>query len=890
MKKIFSFLFLTLAYMQISNAQFIDQPQTHSATTTSDAGRYCVSYIDDYFINTHAQSLKTKGEPIFFEDFEKSPSDYTFPTGWTNVPTPGGREWKTQPVKPPIGLPMQGHSGKKYASIMYHNTVANNAWVYTPAITLTADSSYLISFWVLLPGYQGVAEKLEVKIGTAPNSSSMSTLIYDNNGADFDTWKEIVVIFTPTTTGSYFIGFHSYSPAANNISLFDDVCVKPALTNDMIVHEIIQPNSWANLTNAETVSARIRNDGTAPVSSFDLQLFVNNTLIATEPVTVSLPSTAEHTYTFTTKADLSAVQAHEIKVVVKHSGDLNADNDTLIKSISNYGDVIIMGNESIVTSCNRTFLDDGAYGNYSGYDPEQIISFLPDNADHKMSVTFTQYNTITTNDMLGHDILYVLNGHFTDPYSFQEKDVLAALKGNLSASLPMTFTAFNADGALSFVFRKNNTPGMVATGWEASVDCISHSEHDAGVASIISPASGGNATASVSVQIRNAGTTPISNMDIYYQINNGTPVKETYSGNIAPFTTVNFTFSQTANLSEYQDYTIIAYTDLANDGDRTNDTAQTSFRYDGSVKLYGYRMFDVGISNTSVYAFVSFTSNNTNNVTVHKQYLDDDSYIQAGVYYNEKLYAFSHNVDGPANFITFDDTWSVLASRPNSIPAISATFNYITNQIFILSSTNQLVKMDINTGETTTITLSDHFAAIACNKHGELYGISIISTFYSINHTNGNCTLIGSTDVPHPSYIQSMAFDHQTDRLFWAYCATATGILYEIDPATGQAINMGVIGNNAEIAMLYIPYSGNDISDYTYTNIHVYPNPATDKVTIKGGQNSDMTIYDITGRALVRSRLQNEQEDININSLLPGMYIIELHNAKTKTTHKLIKK
>jgi hypothetical protein len=62
----------------------------------------------------------------------------------------------------------------------------------------------------------------------------------------------------------------------------------------------------------------------------------------------------------------------------------------------------------------------------------------------------------------------------------------------------------------------------------------------------------------------------------------------------------------------------------------------------------------------------------------------------------------------------------------------------------------------------------------------------------------------------YPEGIQSMAFDHNSnpERLFWAMYDTYSerGRLIEIDPVSGYTVSRGAIGQNAEIAALYIPY------------------------------------------------------------------------------------
>jgi hypothetical protein len=79
----------------------------------------------------------------------------------------------------------------------------------------------------------------------------------------------------------------------------------------------------------------------------------------------------------------------------------------------------------------------------------------------------------------------------------------------------------------------------------------------------------------VTVTLRNAGDSAISNIPVSYTINGGSPVTETYSGTINPNDSYNFTFSSTADLSVIGAYDITTYTSLTGDTIFVNDTLKT---------------------------------------------------------------------------------------------------------------------------------------------------------------------------------------------------------------------------------------------------------------------------------------------------------------------------
>jgi len=146
---------------------------------------------------------------IFFCDFESAPAP-NFPTGWTVLTLDGGDGyyiWQNATVGYfPSGI--MGATSDDY-------TVARNSWAFSPAIALTSGTTYNISFWLNMPGYDiGDYDSWEMKIGQAATVAGMTnTLISKVNSytADWD-WELIELTFTPTASGNYYLGLHAFSP------------------------------------------------------------------------------------------------------------------------------------------------------------------------------------------------------------------------------------------------------------------------------------------------------------------------------------------------------------------------------------------------------------------------------------------------------------------------------------------------------------------------------------------------------------------------------------------------------------------------------------------------------------------------------------------------------
>jgi hypothetical protein len=98
--------------------------------------------------------------------------------------------------------------------------------------------------------------------------------------------------------------------------------------------------------------------------------------------------------------------------------------------------------------------------------------------------------------------------------------------------------------------------------------------NDLGVTQLISPKSGSGLTQSeqVTVNIENFGGEPQSAFDVTYILDGQEPVTEQVMDTVPGTGSLNYTFSQTADLSALGEYEFTAFTSLLADSDNSNDT------------------------------------------------------------------------------------------------------------------------------------------------------------------------------------------------------------------------------------------------------------------------------------------------------------------------------
>ncbi|MBL4652153.1 MAG: T9SS type A sorting domain-containing protein [Flavobacteriales bacterium] len=77
----------------------------------------------------------------------------------------------------------------------------------------------------------------------------------------------------------------------------------------------------------------------------------------------------------------------------------------------------------------------------------------------------------------------------------------------------------------------------------------------------------------------------------------------------------------------------------------------------------------------------------------------------------------------------------------------------------------------------------------------------------------------------------------------------------------------------------------------SYTPFNIYPNPASDKVTINFDDNSTdylITIYSIDGKIASNSIVASDQHELYVSEYPNGVYFIEISSEKKTYTEKLV--
>ena len=273
-------------------------------------------------------------QSIFFEGFEGAEFP---PSGWNIIHVAGTKTWEkgTYPSQ-------YVHSGTHSAWHEFASGQQKTALV-TPQILIPNYGNPELDFWsyMQLVGYQYSGILVSTTVNNNLNAFT-EIKVLSGNETTLGSWKNITVPLNAFLGQQIYIAF-LYDNNNGHRWFIDDINI-----NHFASFVDIQPlgitppsNDYPLFSNNEPITVRIKNNGGAPASGFEIKLYDNDVLKATETFNGSVPSLGEVTYNFTTKLDLSAPGMHKVQVVTNLAGDQVPENNTATSMINNLGCSVI---------------------------------------------------------------------------------------------------------------------------------------------------------------------------------------------------------------------------------------------------------------------------------------------------------------------------------------------------------------------------------------------------------------------------------------------------------------------------------------------------------------------------------------------------------------------
>ena len=231
--------------------------------------------------------------------------------------------------------------------------------------------------------------------------------------------------------------------------------------------------------------------------------------------------------------------------------------------------------------------------------------------------------------------------------------------------------------------------------------------------------------------------------------------------------------------------------------------------------VYAYRSWQEDLPNSFVTGPVKFKVTDPTNLILI-QHQSKLGHIRAGAYLNYKWYA---QVTKPGTqsqlegLYTLDmETGERTLISKKGVQMAEMSYDYTTNTMYAVKVNNEyLMTLDLETGEAKQLA-KFHDAegnikvilAMAIDKKGQMYGVSMDDKFYKIDKATSVCDSIGEVGVD-AAFTQDMEFDHNSGILYW--CNNGTHGIYTIDVTTGKATFVGMAGKRGDtLGALAIPY------------------------------------------------------------------------------------
>ncbi|EAQ40171.1 hypothetical protein MED134_05439 [Dokdonia sp. MED134] len=371
---------------------------------------------------------------------------------------------------------------------------------------------------------------------------------------------------------------------------------------DVGVTALVTPVDASGLTDVETITVDITNFGSQDQTGFPVQYTINGSTPIVETYTETLAAASTASFSFATTADLSSIGSYDFVIETALPGDQVVANDAFSATIENQ---VCLPNA--LSGCNvdgiKQFIlntisaDDGADG--CNTEPDGSPAGYADRTDLSTELSNLAGSNVYTlrarqnwGGGAGVEALSVWID-FNDNGGFEPEEQLIAGEFFQSSNVLEDFTLTIPEGAALGSHRLRAKAIDTSANGDINNPCSDFSfgevqdytvvitdqlqTADIGVVAITAPESGvelGNQD--VTIEMSNFGSLEQIDFDVQYTVNGGTPVVETIDTAIGPGSSISYTFSQQADLSEITTYDIEARTLLASDSNGTNNAATTT--------------------------------------------------------------------------------------------------------------------------------------------------------------------------------------------------------------------------------------------------------------------------------------------------------------------------
>jgi len=817
-----------------------------------------------------AQS-SNKMASIFADDFETNGI-----AAWTtNDADADGNDWAASAS--------QGVGGSTCAQSESWNGTAftPDNWLISPAIDLsTAGASTILDFWRKAQDQTWPAEKYTVYLSTAGNApadflGANGTVIQAQETVIADNWQKRSISLAAHTGGSVYIAFRHHDCTDMFRLNIDDVDIYESNVIDGGITAFLAPNNTScTKTATEDVTVTVFNFGGAALTGFDVSYSINGGALVTETVTASIPAASSLDYTFTQKADLSALGYYNFDCSLTVASDANASNDTWsVKHVAHGDDQMTVdvstdsqGGQAWYVTNMVTGDTIAQHGAYQWNLVNDITTVCLNNADcYNFSWVGGTSNTVVVSH----------GGNVVDTRT-ATGDYQVFNFGNGCAQDGLNFTAITTAGTVAV--GNNNIEGTVM----------------------------------------NTGTANLTSFDVVYSVNGGaSSAVYTASCNVTTGNTYNFTHNVPWNTTATGNYNVVVTITNVNG----NGVAGGNLNKDINVMGVVFPktvVYEEGTGTWCGWCVRGLVGLNT----MADNHSGDDTWIGIGVHNGDPMVVTDYD-NAIGGFISGYPS-GIMDRFPTAVDpglgTLQAAYNThvamvplgkieITGQTW--NSTTRAFTVDVASTFALDMTNANYNTALIVVENGVTGGNGFAQANYYDDGSAGPMVdydgfdYVGAGD-PVPA--ANMTYNHVARQLVdgfggsagsvpanvvfntpntFSYSGTIPAANDEtkteyvallIDNATGQIINANQVHLNTTTG----------INTNSNTNFNIYPNPSTGLVKIEGAKGANVIVYDVLGTVVYNEANASDITTIDLSSLNTGNYLVKIINNNEVSTQKIV--
>jgi hypothetical protein len=502
-------------------------------------------------------------------------------------------------------------------------------WLVSPGVIPVTGSvlkfkAAIMLFAATTTSPMGSDDSVNVMVSTNCGQSWTRLQSFNDNTATplGNQFEEFSVSLSAYAGQNIILGFYATEGSVDDTEDYnfhlDDIEVTLPVPNDLKITSLILPNQECGAGNSLSIQVKVLNNGTQPQTSVPLNYSVNGQAAINQIFTQNLAPSASGTFTFTTPVSLTTSGDYFISVWTSLAGDQDLSND----SVKN----------AKVTKPNSTFTP-VTFNGFTGGNLPTVFPGWKEQSGQNPTGTFSDWTNGPTlhTTALGNGTTAAINlsGTFQRDWLITKPvapivgtvvrfkaAVLASGNTNsssmgsddsvnvmVSANCGQTWTrlrSFNVTTPLSNQFASFVVPisayagqnviiGFFATDGTVNdvadyffhiddVEVLLPSPNDIGVSALVLPSAncGLSPVFNLTVAVTNYGTQTQTGFNVNYQSNAQPLVSETFTSNLAPGATVNFTFSQALDLSGSEISKLATWTGLSGDANVSNDSSKTT--------------------------------------------------------------------------------------------------------------------------------------------------------------------------------------------------------------------------------------------------------------------------------------------------------------------------